>query len=53
MLLSGLEILIADDEPDLREILMEELQDRGATVTGVEDGNQAWTALSACRRGAA
>ena len=49
MLLSGLSILVADDEPAIREILMEELTYRGAKVSEVKDGKQAWSALCKSR----
>lgn len=46
MKLKDISILVADDEPELRELLTEELIYRGAKVQCVENGKQAFTELS-------
>ena len=46
MKLKDVSILIADDEPDIRDLLMEELAFRGAKVEGVESGKKACIELS-------
>jgi CheY-like chemotaxis protein len=46
MKLKDISILVVDDEPELREILIEELTYRGASVHGVENGKQAFIELS-------
>lgn len=40
--LTGLRILLADDEPDLREAMVEALEEEGAQVDPAEDGLRAW-----------
>ena len=40
--LTGKKILVVDDEELLREILMEDLADNGAEVTGAENGTRAF-----------
>lgn len=40
--LNGRHILIVDDEPDLREILREEFESHGCTVSCAENGNRAF-----------
>jgi DNA-binding response OmpR family regulator len=42
-------VLIVDDEPDLREILAEELQDQGFEVMQASSGSEAWDLLKTIR----
>ena len=44
---SGKNILVVDDEPDLREILRDELEFAGATLAEAENGTQALTLAKA------
>jgi two-component system, NtrC family, response regulator AtoC len=44
--LKGLTILVVDDEPELREIVMENLAYFGAEVVGVANGAEAWAELN-------
>ena len=44
-LLDGLEVLVVDDEIDIRELLAEYLQDQGLIVTTAPDGQAAVAAL--------
>ncbi len=41
--LRGLEILVAEDEPLIRDALVEWLESKGASVVAVEDGQLAWS----------
>lgn len=43
----SLSILVVDDEPDLRMILRENLEQAGYAVTEAQDGEQAWRRLDA------
>jgi DNA-binding NtrC family response regulator len=43
--LAGLEVLVAEDDPDIRELLAEYLRGRGLTVATVQDGRAAVAAL--------
>ena len=45
MSLKGLCILVAEDEPDLREIIVETFIECGAEVAGVSNGVEAWAEL--------
>lgn len=45
MSLSGARILVVDDEPELREIVMELFNLRGALTTGAENGRLAFELL--------
>jgi two-component system cell cycle sensor histidine kinase/response regulator CckA len=51
--LTGLRLLIADDEPALRMMLADSLSLRGADVTTAEDGRTAVAALERATRGGA
>jgi len=44
--LKGLSILVADDELELRDIMMESLAYSGAAVVGVANGAEAWAELN-------
>jgi len=41
--MANAKILVVDDEPDLREILVEELRDQGFEVSEASSGNEAWS----------
>lgn len=45
--LSGLAVLVVDDDEDVRELVSEALADLGATVTAVQHGQQAIDTMSA------
>ncbi len=46
MKLKDISILVADDEPELRDLLVRVLAYKGAKVKGVENGKKAWLELS-------
>lgn len=43
--LSGLEVLVVDDDPDVRDLLVEHCRARGLTVATAQDGRAALVAL--------
>jgi len=46
---SGARVLVADDEPSIRYVLRETLEEEGCQVVEVDDGNLAYEALAAQR----
>ncbi len=45
--MSAAKILVVDDEPDIREVVSEILEDEGYSVTSAEDGEAARSAFAA------
>lgn len=43
--LDSVRVLVVDDDPDIRELIVIALESEGAEITTAEDGNQAITAL--------
>ena len=43
--LDSIRVLVVDDDPDIRELIVIALESEGAEITTAEDGNQAITAL--------